>query len=35
MGKLDRIRRIYGLKNWQANMKPGRVIFEKKGEGGE
>lgn len=35
MGKLDRFRRIYGLKNWQANMKPGRVVFEKKGEGGE
>ena len=30
-GKLDRFRRIYGPKNWQANMKPGRVIFEKKG----
>ncbi len=30
-GKLDRFSRIYGPKNWQANMKPGRVIFEKKG----
>lgn len=30
-GKLDNFRKIYGTKNWQASMKPGRVIFEKKG----
>jgi len=24
MGKLDRFRRVYGLKNWQASMKPGK-----------
>jgi hypothetical protein len=35
LGQLDRFRRIYGLKNWQAVMKPGTVIIERKGKGGE
>jgi hypothetical protein len=35
MDKLDRFRKIYGLKNWQVVQKPGRVIIERKGKGGE
>ncbi len=30
-GKLENFHKIYSCKNWQASMKPGRVIFEKKG----